>query len=64
MIFNFRGLGFDQEDAKEAAHRVMDRAGDAATETTKSINSAASGDGLFLFPSVMILSLDPLFVYC
>lgn len=57
MMLNVRGFGFDQEDAKDAAHKVMDKVGDAASKTTQTMNSAASGDCLFNFPSVKIFAL-------
>ncbi|KGN53305.1 late embryogenesis abundant protein D-29 [Cucumis sativus] len=37
-----RGLGLNEEEIKETAHNVADKAGDAAIKTTEKINTAAS----------------------
>ncbi|KAJ6398433.1 hypothetical protein OIU77_019266 [Salix suchowensis] len=36
------GIGLDQENAREGAQNLMDRAGDAASKTTDTMNSVAS----------------------
>jgi len=38
-----RGIGFRQENAREGAQDMMDKAGDAAWKATDTMNSAASG---------------------
>ena len=53
----FRGFGFDQEDAKETAHRIMDKAGDAVSKTTETMNAAASGDCRCIFSSFKFVYL-------
>ncbi|CAK9324194.1 unnamed protein product [Citrullus colocynthis] len=37
-----KGFGFNEEEVKETAHYVVDKAGDAATKTKEKINTAAS----------------------
>lgn len=41
-----RGFGLKQGNAREATQNLMDRAGDAASKATDTMNSAASGNYL------------------
>ncbi|XP_073265499.1 uncharacterized protein [Populus alba] len=51
------GIGLDQENARDGAQNLMDRAGDAASKTTDTMNSVASGNFLLSLLSMPIFQI-------
>lgn len=48
--FRFRGFGLDEDNTKDTVQRMADKAKDAASKTTNTVNSVAEGNNFLLSP--------------